>query len=320
MHATPSLAFTATTPRSFKSCAALAGRNSRSRATYCGAPVELDFVLYRKSRGPANGLALGTLAFAFYAGAVGRLRRGRSSRVAVAVLPDGTNEEGEELPMPLDFARGDLKDVVLYGQEMSPPCVKIRTLLNYYSVPFKEVKGRHPTSDYKKIPVLEMNGRQINDSHIILKNLAPLLSGEPLTPEQSAWERTITFEFQPAIEVELFGDGADIARFASLDGWKRTLAEFLAPLLGAVVGQLFKSRYPGYELPSSRYGVEFRKALAGRPFFHGEAPGPVDLSLYGTYASLSKTGCNTSAKFLEESGLNEWHQRMVEAVDGVVKA
>jgi len=239
----------------------------------------------------------------------------------MAVLPDGTNEEGEALAEPLALQREELANVVLYQQELSPPCAKIRAFLKYYKVPFKTVAGRHPTSDYKKIPVLECNGRQINDSHVILTSLAPVLSGSPISDEERTWEKKLTFEFLPAFEVELAGDGDDISDlFGFGDGWQRALVGLLAPLLEGLLGSIFKSRYPNMELPSSRYGVEFRKALADRPFFHGENPGPVDLSLYGTYAAFSEKRCRTADRFLQASDLQDWHSRMVKEVPSIVGA
>lgn len=238
----------------------------------------------------------------------------RCRRVVQRVLPDGTNEEGEDLKEPLTLKREELRDVVLYGNEFSPPCQKIITLLSYYEVPFNMVKGRHPTSDYKKIPVLELNGQQVNDSHVIVNNLVPVLTGEPLAGPQKEWERRVTFEFQPSLEVELFGDGSDLALAAGLQGFPKVLAGLFAPLLGAFIGQVFRSRYGDFP-PTKTWGVEFREAFGGRPFFHGDAPGPIDLSVYGTYSDFARKGCRTSKAFLEGSGLEAWHEKMRELVE-----
>eukprot|EP00931_Biecheleriopsis_adriatica_P077030 TRINITY_DN50674_c0_g1_i1.p1 TRINITY_DN50674_c0_g1~~TRINITY_DN50674_c0_g1_i1.p1 ORF type:complete len:347 (-),score=55.64 TRINITY_DN50674_c0_g1_i1:167-1207(-) len=253
---------------------------------------------------PLAGLILGSL---LTAGVKRRLRR--SVRAA---LPDGTNDEGEDLPEPLGMKLVDVSDVVVYGNEFSPPAQKIMTMLNFYGVSFKLVKGRHPTSDYKKIPVLELNGRQVNDSHIIVKNLAEVLTGDPLTPLQLQWERKITFEFQPSIEVELFSNGDDFAKLAGFDDWRKPLVGLAGPVLGLLIGNVFRSRYGDFPVPST-WGKRFLEACAGQPFFHGEKPGMVDLSLYGTYANIASKDCQCTRSFLEESGLQSWHLRMVDA-------
>ncbi|CAE8610867.1 unnamed protein product [Polarella glacialis] len=240
-----------------------------------------------------------------------------------AALEDGTNAEDEDLAQPLPFSSvTELDRVLLYQQELSPPCAKIRTLLDYYRVPYRTIKGKHPTSEYKRIPVLVIKGKartlyQINDSHIIVKNIAPLLTGEELSPDEVAWERKITFGFQPAIEVELLSNEFDAAKifartFDYMAGWQRVLIGALAPVLGGVVGALFKSKYPEYQGPSWSVGKEFRSELGSRPFFHGDQPGPVDLSFYGTYSPF--LDCRSTLQFLQNSDLEAWNSRMVEAM------
>jgi hypothetical protein len=257
---------------------------------------------------------LQTFASICFVGGVVLYQREKSrSQVSKAVLPDGTNEENEDLAQPLNMSRQDVRTVVLYQQPLSPPCVKIKTILSYYRVPFRTVAGRHPTSDYKKIPVLMVNKRQINDSHIIVKNLIHLLGGEPMTSDELAWERKITYNFQPAIEVELFSNEYDVARLWNrtstfYGGWQRVVIGLLTPILGAFVGFLFRSRYPEMQLPSSTFGKSFREALKDKTFFHGDSPGPIDLCLYGTYREF--TDCIVVSQFLEDSGLQDWHSEM----------
>jgi len=259
-----------------------------------------------------SALAVGAAVGA--ANALARARKLRPNSVATRALPDGTNDEGEDLKEPLILTLSELKDVKMYGQDGSPPCAKLKTMLDYYNVPFEMIKGRHPTSDYKRIPVLELNGRQINDSHIIVKNLVPVLTGEPISAAAAEWERRITFEFQPSIEVELFGNGGDLALFIGLEGFAAIAIKLLAPVLGLLINQVFKSRYGEFP-PSVAWGKDFLAALDGQPFYHGDAPGPVDLSLYGTYAALQAKGCKTTEDFLVGSGLKAWHERMAAACE-----
>ena len=54
-------------------------------------------------------------------------------------------------------------------------------------------KGKKPNSEYKKVPVLDLNGVQINDSYIIVKNLAPILYGKALTEEEVKFEEAMTY-------------------------------------------------------------------------------------------------------------------------------
>ena len=49
-------------------------------------------------------------------------------------------------------------------------------------------KGPKKGSKYKKVPVLMLNDRQINDSFIMIKNLSPILYGKSLTDEEIKFE------------------------------------------------------------------------------------------------------------------------------------
>ena len=102
-------------------------------------------------------------------------------------LADGTNDQREDLavPLPAEWTRESLTDVVLYGTHASPPCCKVRALLKLAGVPFRRRFGR-ASGAYAKFPVLFVNGRQINDSYVIFKSLAPVLFGRPYSAEDVA--------------------------------------------------------------------------------------------------------------------------------------
>merc|ERR1711934_266721 len=91
------------------------------------------------------------------------------------MLADGSNPEGVDPEPALGWKnKDDLQNVSFYGVAASPPCCKIRVYLHHGKIPFTfEVGTNKPGSDYKKMPVLQVGNRQVNDSWIILKNLIP---------------------------------------------------------------------------------------------------------------------------------------------------
>jgi hypothetical protein len=110
---------------------------------------------------------------------------------------DALNGEREDLktPLPSEWrTAADLTDITLYQAAISPPCVKIRAVFAFYKVPFTKHNGKKPNSPYKKIPVVDIgkDGHQINDSFIIVKSLAPILQGRPLTEEEIQLEEMNT--------------------------------------------------------------------------------------------------------------------------------
>ena len=111
------------------------------------------------------------------------------------------------------WTKADLKDVVLYNTQLSPPCTKIRTIFQYHNVKFSKIDGAKKDSDYKKIPVLMLNGVQINDSFIMVKNLSPILYGKPLTEDEIKFEEEMTFGLMVALESQLAADGTQFQNY-----------------------------------------------------------------------------------------------------------
>jgi hypothetical protein len=77
-------------------------------------------------------------------------------------------------------------------------------------------------SEYKKVPVLTVNGYQINDSAIIIKTLTPIIYGRPLSQVEQAQVDETTTKTMLAFEVLMFQSDKDIqkylAKFSTDDG------------------------------------------------------------------------------------------------------
>ena len=126
------------------------------------------------------------------------------------------NKEGEDLPEPLpDWTKSDLKEVTLHGATLSPPTAKIISILHHHNIEYKLDGGKRKGSVYKKVPVLVLNDRQINDSFIIIKNLAKIVDGQELTPEEIEFEKEMTFGFMIALEAEMIGNSKSIKMYLS---------------------------------------------------------------------------------------------------------
>ena len=112
-----------------------------------------------------------------------------------------SNAEGQDLsePLPAELTTLDglrKANVKLYEFKFSPPCAKVRALLNYHGVEFEsvEAKPHEKKSDidnsYGKVPKLVINDLQINDSAVIVRTLVPVLTGgDPLTAAEVELEK-----------------------------------------------------------------------------------------------------------------------------------
>mmetsp|Transcript_141461 Transcript_141461/g.439695 ORF Transcript_141461/g.439695 Transcript_141461/m.439695 type:complete len:238 (+) Transcript_141461:99-812(+) len=233
-----------------------------------------------------------------------------------------SNNEGEDLaePLPKDWDLGKLKtlEVKLYGMKISPPCCKIRFLLNYYKVPFTEVDGKKPESEYKKVPVLDIADRQINDSYIIVKSLSPILQGRPLTEREVQIEHMLTFGIMLALEKATASSCCSLCGCAGLmGGGKGCLLRFAACFIACCVGPSMMKGKTLKSLPE--YSESLKEHLGSQTFFGGSEPSIIDASLYGTIAPFEMAGANCVDMLLGDisSPLRRWFDAMAGKAAGI---
>lgn len=232
-----------------------------------------------------------------------------------------SNKEGEDLAVPLpkewNLAALQKMPVTLYGAKISPPCCKLRFLLKYYKVPFTSLDGKKPGSEYTKIPVLDIGDRQINDSYIIVKNLAPILQGRPLTPEEVELEKTVTFGLM--IELERVTGSSTCALFSCaglMGGGMGCCLRIAAPCIACCIGPNIGKDKGLKSL--GEYQEMLVKHLKG-DFFGGSDPGVLDASIYGVLMPFDAAHVPAVESLLGDLGapLQAWHQRMTAKAAGI---
>mmetsp|Transcript_80419 Transcript_80419/g.142251 ORF Transcript_80419/g.142251 Transcript_80419/m.142251 type:complete len:252 (-) Transcript_80419:31-786(-) len=237
---------------------------------------------------------------------------------AEPLVPKVTNKEGEDLAEPLPWA-WDLKAlksgnpaVTVYSfVNISPPGCKIRFMLNYYGVPYEWVVGKKPDSDYQKTPVLDIGDRQINDSYIIVKNLAPLLQGRKLTEQEEKLEKKFTFEIMIALEKACASSTRDLCGCASLMGGGQGFGMgAMAPMIACCIGPRMGS---GKDLLSlEEYNAYLTTELGKQAFFGGSKPTVIDVSIFGTMLPFEASGGSALKVLLGSAGspLSNWFENM----------
>eukprot|EP00408_Alexandrium_pacificum_P040634 CAMPEP_0171254060 /NCGR_PEP_ID=MMETSP0790-20130122/52029_1 /TAXON_ID=2925 /ORGANISM="Alexandrium catenella, Strain OF101" /LENGTH=245 /DNA_ID=CAMNT_0011721915 /DNA_START=78 /DNA_END=815 /DNA_ORIENTATION=+ len=233
------------------------------------------------------------------------------------------NEEGEDLsePLPPEWTLHDLQgmQVTLYGMQMSPPCCKLRLLLAFYRVPFASMSGKRPTGEYKKVPALDIGNRQLNDSFIIVKSLAPVLQGRPLTSDEVELERNMTFGLMVALEKDVAGNSGDLRSCGCTMGGGMGCALWTLSCCLARVGPsrfgAGVSQFLGKPVGSiSEYGQMLRERLGSRDYLAGSEAGVVDASVFGMLSPFDVAECCCVAALLGPRGdpLHSWYTRMKE--------
>mmetsp|Transcript_29136 Transcript_29136/g.63262 ORF Transcript_29136/g.63262 Transcript_29136/m.63262 type:complete len:247 (-) Transcript_29136:641-1381(-) len=226
------------------------------------------------------------------------------------------NEEGQDLKVPLpkewDLAALKTMPVTLYSGKTSPPSCKLRLLLKYYEVPFTVKNGKKPGSAYQKFPVLDIGDRQINDSFIIAKSLAPILQGRPYTPEELEIEREMTFGLMVAGEMRTAGSCKELCACGALLGGKigcflRCCSCALCCFAPGIIGK-------NQQLKSVQgYGDMLRDHLGSNQFLGGgDKPSALDLSVFGMLQPFARIGAAWIEDLLGPHGdaLSQWYDRM----------
>lgn len=229
------------------------------------------------------------------------------------MLEDGSNPENVDPEPPLNWrSKSDIHDVVLYGGTASPHVNKIRSYLYFYGIPFTHQKALKKGSPYKKMPILDVAGRQVNDSYIIIKNLIPALAGS----FDEEWERKIAFKLAPSLEHNLSQEDFGNWAFHSKHGFG--IPTFLRCCLeGYIHGKVKSSLEEGAQKEGLMQIVdpitilrEFKAAMGSKPFFKGNEPTQVDISLYGSMIAFVNAECETVKNLLPAAGLQDWWLKM----------
>lgn len=233
------------------------------------------------------------------------------------MLPDGTNPEGVDPVPPLNWqSQADLTDIVVHGPAFSHATTKLRTFLVFAGLPYTHMQhlkakpqGIRPDTDYHKVPIIDVAGRQVNDSWIILKHLLPAL-GLDIDEE---WEERIVFELDTTFKLHCTSD--DWARLAVATlGAPKFAKWIIGPMLKRLERK--QARYnikttglghrEGDEIKIAR---DFKASMKGK-YHNGDNPGHVDISFYGFLAGYIHGDCKIVENMIEKAGLQTWADSM----------
>eukprot|EP01114_Cavostelium_apophysatum_P023760 TRINITY_DN9056_c0_g1_i1.p1 TRINITY_DN9056_c0_g1~~TRINITY_DN9056_c0_g1_i1.p1 ORF type:complete len:291 (-),score=53.92 TRINITY_DN9056_c0_g1_i1:805-1638(-) len=229
----------------------------------------------------------------------------------------------------IDFKK-DIVYVYLFppinGQQASSFGQKLTTFLKYAQIPHEIVKGEHFTKGPRgKLPFVELNGRIITDSALIIDKLSQHFDKD-IDSDLTAHEKAISIAFIRMLEEHLYFVGV-YYRWVNEGGWKqwkqisfpRGIVKLLAPFIRA--GPRKVVHYQGIGRHTEENILKFARSdlqscaeLLGKDqFFFGKSkPHMLDLVLYSTYVSFCELPPKTEfSELLESFGtLYSHHERV----------
>jgi len=237
------------------------------------------------------------------------------------MLADGSNPEGVDPSPDLDWhTQANLVDVVVHGPAFSHATNKLRTFLTYAQIAYRheqhlkdKPQGLKPGTGYTKVPVIDVAGRQVNDSGIILKHLLPVLGLD----YDKVWEERIVFELDTTFKLHCTSQDWALLAVATVGA-----PSFLKWVVGPVLKRMERKQAhhniktaglghrEGDEIAIAR---AFKSSMVGK-FHHGDRPGHVDLSFYGFLAGYLYADCPIATNMIRIAGLDAWVAQMKMAV------
>ncbi|KAL8224149.1 hypothetical protein R6Q57_019624 [Mikania cordata] len=224
------------------------------------------------------------------------------------------------------------KEVVLYQYESCPFCNKVKAFLDYYDVPYKVVevnplsKKEIKWSDYKKVPILMVDGEQLQDSSAIIdqlrSKLRPIKSNSlDDDDEEKKWRRWVDDHLVHVLSPNIYrntSEALESFEYITSNGNFSFTEKYTVKYAGAAamyfVSKKLKKKYNITDERTSLYEAAetWVDALDGREFLGGSKPNLADLAVFGVLRPIRYL--RSGKDMVEHTRIGEWYTRMENAV------
>jgi len=252
---------------------------------------------------------------------------------------DGAKQPAAEAPGSQDGV------YTLYQYTVCPFCCKTKAVLDYYKVPYRTVEVNPLTkkelkwSDYKKVPVLVMDGEQYNDSSVIAEELQARFEGERkatwfsklMDPqaeereraEEAKWRKWVDEWFVRVITTNIYRSwGESVQTFdyitehaLNFGPVERASSRYVGAVGMYFIAKKMKKKYniEGDDRTHLYAAVdEFIAAIGDKKFMGGEKPQLSDLYVFGVMRAVQ--GTETFKDVMANTSMQNWFVGMTEAV------
>ncbi|KAJ7970267.1 prostaglandin E synthase 2-like [Quillaja saponaria] len=250
--------------------------------------------------------------------------------VTVAAATSFSQEVYAKEPPPPEVVP---KDVVLYQYEACPFCNKVKAFLDYYDIPYKVVevnplsKKEIKWSDYKKVPILVVDGEQLNDSSAIIDKLGQkvLLKKEADSNsednEETKWRRWVDNHLVHILSPNIYrktSEALESFDYITSNGNFSFTEKYTVKYAGAAamyfVSKKLKKKYNITDERAALYEAAetWVEALNGHEFLGGSKPNLADLAVFGVLRPIRYL--RSGRDMVEHTRIGEWYTRMENVV------
>ncbi|KAI3816225.1 hypothetical protein L1987_15917 [Smallanthus sonchifolius] len=225
------------------------------------------------------------------------------------------------------------KEIVLYQYESCPFCNKVKAFLDYYDVPYKAVevnplsKKEIKWSDYKKVPILLVDGEQLQDSSAIIDQLRNKLSINKSNSlvdnddEEKKWRQWVDDHLVHMLSPNIYRNTSEALEsfdYITSNGNFSFTEKYTVKYGGAAamyfVSKKLKKKYNITDERTALYEAAetWVDALDGREFLGGSKPNLADLAVFGVLRPIRYL--SSGKDMVEHTRIDEWYTRMENAV------
>ncbi|KAH7521036.1 hypothetical protein ACOSP7_011166 [Xanthoceras sorbifolium] len=222
------------------------------------------------------------------------------------------------------------KDVVLYQYEACPFCNKIKAFLDYYNIPYKVVevnpinKKEIKWSDYKKVPILTVDGDQMVDSSDIIDKLFQKIhpdNSAPKSEEEEKWRGWVDNHLVHVLSPNIYRSASEalesfdyITTHGNFSFTERLVAKYAGAAAMYFVSKKLKKRHNITDERASLYEAAetWVDALKGRQYLGGSKPNLADLAVFGVLRPIRHL--KSGRDMVEHTRIGEWYSRMENSV------
>ncbi|KAI3776496.1 hypothetical protein L1987_46281 [Smallanthus sonchifolius] len=216
-------------------------------------------------------------------------------------------------------------DVVLYQYQACPFCNKVKAFLEYYDIPYNIVevnpinKKEIKWSDYRKVPILMVDGEQMVNSSDIIDKIYQRMHPDSVSEdaETQKWRRWVDDHLVHVLSPNIYRSPAEalesfdyITTNGNFSFTERLLAKYGGAAAMYFVSKKLKKRRNITDERGALYEAAdtWVNALNGRQYLGGSEPNLADLSVFGVLRPIRYL--KSGKDMVENTRIGEWFMRM----------
>ncbi|KAJ8772670.1 hypothetical protein K2173_027847 [Erythroxylum novogranatense] len=233
----------------------------------------------------------------------------------------------KELPPAGNFLP---KDVVLYQYEACPFCNKVKAFLDYYNIPYKVVevnpinKKEIKWSEYKKVPILTVDGEQMVDSSEIIDSLLRKTNPDYAiahSDEEAKWRGWVDNHLVHVLSPNIYRTASEalesfdyITTHGNFSYTERLVSKYAGAAAMYFVSKKLKKKHNITDERAALYDAAetWVDALKGCKFLGGTNPNLADLAVFGVLRPIRYL--KSGKDMVEHTRIGEWYSLMESAV------